>query len=229
MPPRNPTPEDIALPGIGGPRPVAGYDVSAFGQGGQAIARGIQTLGAGIEKGAQEVAQVKLYQDRQAVENGLMTLSNAYINNRNQFSLSTDPADLDNWRKANDDARTKFNGLVPQPNTPLGAHAAGKADHMAGEETFRITQRHHALATSQAEADSLQDIDNLRNTTTPASLDATGKPDITRQTQLEGVHARIDQRLANGTLTPERAQVYKQHASTTYGESEIRAVVAAGN
>src|SRR5258705_3521309 len=146
MPPRNPTPEDIALPGIGGPRPVAGYDVSAFGQGGQAIARGVQTLGAGIEKGAQEVAQVKLYQDRQAVENGLMTLSNAYINNRNQFSLSNDPADLDNWRKANEDARTRAGALFPPPATPLGAHAAGKADLMAGDGKPPSTPPRHTLA-----------------------------------------------------------------------------------
>src|SRR6266478_4252825 len=103
MPRETPTPEDIPLPNVQGARPVAGYDVSAWGQGAQAMARGVQTLGGDIQKSAQDIAETTTFQHKQAVEGGLNTLSNAYLTNRNQFSFSNDPADLDNWQKANED------------------------------------------------------------------------------------------------------------------------------
>src|SRR5882762_8178413 len=64
MPRATPTPEDIPLPGVQGQRPVAGYDVSAWGQGAQAIAKGVQTLGADVQKSAQDIAEVHTYRAR---------------------------------------------------------------------------------------------------------------------------------------------------------------------
>jgi hypothetical protein len=63
---KTPTPEDIQLPGIQGPRPVAGYDVSPLAAGGQALARGTQQLGAGIEQGANQIAEAEMYRARNA-------------------------------------------------------------------------------------------------------------------------------------------------------------------
>src|SRR5258706_3042577 len=64
MPRATPTPEDIPLPNVQGARPVAGYDVSAWGQGAQAIAKGVQTLGTDVQKSAQDIAEVQTYRAR---------------------------------------------------------------------------------------------------------------------------------------------------------------------
>ena len=64
MPRQFPTLEDIDLPNVQGARPVASYDVSAWGQGAQAIAKGVQTLGTDVQKSAQDVAEVQTYRAR---------------------------------------------------------------------------------------------------------------------------------------------------------------------
>lgn len=55
MPTRFPTPEDIQLPNIGGPRPVAGIDVSGYGRGAQALAESGRTLGKDVQSIAQDI------------------------------------------------------------------------------------------------------------------------------------------------------------------------------
>src|SRR2546422_1008658 len=64
MPRARPTFEEINLPNVGGPRPVASYDVSAFGQGAQALAKSVVSLGQDIQKGAKDIAEVTAYRDR---------------------------------------------------------------------------------------------------------------------------------------------------------------------
>src|SRR5579885_2207597 len=224
MPSRFPTPDDVPLPGIQAGRPVAAYDASGYGRGAQALAQGVSNLGQGVQKAADDVVALRTWQDQQAVENDLMTLSNAYLQNRNQYQFSNDPADIDNWRKANEDARNRFNQIVPPSTTPLGRHAALKADVLNNEESLRVTERNHALRTSMAEADTLVDIDNLRNS---ATYDPSARPDVTEGALLESVHTKIDRRRDNGFLTPEKAELYKQHAATTFVEAKVRAAIKA--
>src|ERR1700678_974965 len=187
---KTPTPMDISLPNVGGARPVAGYDVGAFGVGGQALARGGERLGAGIENSAEQIAAKATEMQRQSVQTGLSNLSTAYVQNRNQYSLSNDPADLTNWQNANKAAETKFNTSTPDPSTPLGAHAQSQGGLMAAEEGLRISERGKAIASSTAEAGILQNIDSLAADTV---YDPSGKPDLASGIRMQSLHADIVQ------------------------------------
>src|SRR5258705_13526523 len=123
MPGKFPTLEDIDLPNVQGARPVASYDVSGFGRGAEALARGVQTLGGDIQKSAQDVAAVQLHRERQAVENGKIGLATELVNNRAQFEDSNDPTVKTQWDAANQASYHKYRSQIPAPaGTPLADH-----------------------------------------------------------------------------------------------------------
>lgn len=225
MPTRFPTQEDIQLPSVQANRPVAAIDVSPYGQGTQALAKGVQNLGQGIEKGAEDINQAQIQQHTRTVENGLMDLSTSYIANRNQFGLSNDPNDIKNWQTSNEDARKRFNSAIEGVTPALAQHAAGRAGMMDAEEGFRVHEHNHTVQSSQAHADSRGDIDNLAaSVVIPDDL---SRPDPTREENLRGVQARIDQRRAAGLLTNDQASQFNQHAGERYHAAQTLAFVKA--
>src|SRR5258706_2030762 len=127
MPRATPTPEDIPLPNVQGARPVAGYDVSAWGQGAQAIAKGVQTLGADVQKSAQDIAEVHTYRARNSA---LLAQDNALgdaIQLRDKYQpggekYTPDPAGLTQSYQTDLDAIAEKH-LSTIPEGPLRDHA----------------------------------------------------------------------------------------------------------
>lgn len=222
--PKTPTPQDIDVPNVSGARPIVGFDVSPLARGGQALAHGIETLGKGISGGAEDILKAQTEKQRLSVENGLMGLSTEYVKNRNQYSVSNDPADLDRWQAANKAAEEKFNTTTPPPNTPLGAHAQAKKGLVSEEENLRIAERGKTIATSQAHADVMADIEGIAADT---RYDPSGKPDLASGQRLQSLYSKIDSHSKAGLITPEKAETYRQHAITRLVQAEIGAGTAA--
>lgn len=226
MPSRTPTLEDIQLPNIGGPRPVAGIDVSGYGRGAQALAQSGIAVGKDIQSVAQDVNEYTTHMQTQAVQNGLMDLSTSYINNRNQFAFSNDPQAVTDWQNANQDARNRAVdaiGKVAPPGSPLFQHFSGRAGLMQAEEDSHITNRTHELESSQSHADRLQDIEGLRITTPNPD----GHFDPTEEERLRGVGDRISTDFKAGRLTSLQAQQLWQHATSTFTSAQLGALANA--
>lgn len=223
MPGAYPNLEDVSATNVQGARPVAAIDPSGYGRGTQALAKGVQSLGGDITKSADDIAAEQIEVHKRTVDNALTDLSTSYINNRNQFGLSNDPNDIANWQTANQDARTRFNTATGGVTPALAQHAQSRAGMMDAEEGFRVHTRGHEIQSSQAEADTLQESENLAGSV--KSYDMSGRPDPTRTAQIQGMHSRIDERERQGLMSPLKAEQYRQHFVTKYGDATLTALI----
>lgn len=112
---RFPTLEDVPVPNAGGARPVAGYDVSPFARGAQALAQGVQNLGQGIEKGAQTIQEYEMAKMRNDALLAQDQIIGDVYKAREDFKHDTGYEDLtDRWDKRVGDIVQKGIQSIPE-------------------------------------------------------------------------------------------------------------------
>src|SRR6266849_4368089 len=223
MPPRNPTLEDVPLPNVQGARPVASYDVSAWGQGAQSIAKGMQTLGGDIQKGAQDVAEVQLYRERQAVENGKIGLVTQLLNNRAQFEDSNHPNVKTQWDAANKASYDKYRAQIPAPaGTALADHFDAHADQLLAHENLLSTKRQRAVDSDFAVSDISSTLNTLRKS---VKFNPGETPDATIDAAISGIHTKIDNAVARNLLTAEHGELLKQRSAKAVADQFVADMV----
>ncbi len=222
-----PTPQDIELPGVQGQRPIAGYDLGPAARGAQALARGVETLGQGVTKSAEDIAGAEIAKRQADVQNGLMQHSATLIQNRAKYSNSNDPNDIDRWEADNAAARDKLNAALPPPVTALGAHGYGRADHMDAEEDLRIATRRREVSSSTTKADLEDHAENIRSSVT---YDPTHLQDAAREEQLRAYYDKVDSAVARRDISPLEGQHYRRSMAQKVLDAEIHATyIAAEN
>jgi hypothetical protein len=160
MPP--PTPQDIPLPQIGGARPVAGYDVSGYAQGAQALARSGQQLGAGLEHAGSQLFEEQLYQDR----NDLLLRQRQANADAHQYiaSVRNDPNATP--EQVNAQLGTIYDNYAPPGGGPRGQHYQAMTAGVRAETVDQFGQYYHNRKSNEMRADFLDRINQLQNTTT---------------------------------------------------------------
>lgn len=236
MPGGAPTPQDIGLPQIGGPRQVAGYDVSGYAQGAEALARSGQQLGAGIEHAGQEIGQEEMYRARnQALLTQDQLLGDA-IQYRDQAKRN--PAlTPDEYNAGLDELVNKHIANVPAG--PMRDHALARTQIPIAREKASFNDQYTALQANDKRADFIDRINQLQNSTT-------WEPNPLHESQVQILAQQIGEAKDQGFLRPTEAEhywrslgngVYYEHyrkgiaqggAARAQAEAELEAANTAG-
>ena len=213
MPGGAPTPQDIGLPQIAGPRQVAGYDVSGYAQGAEALARSGQQLGAGIEHAGQEIGQEEMYRARnQALLTQDQLLGDA-IQYRDQAKRN--PAlTPDEYNAGLDELVNKHIGNVPAG--PMRDHALARTQIPIAREKASFNDQYQALQTSNFRAGIDDEINDVINTTGM-------HPDPLHQAKMEQLATKIDIAAQQGLILPtEREKLARRMVQGVYDTSYLR-------
>jgi hypothetical protein len=160
MPP--PTPQDIPLPQIGGPRPVAGYDVSGYAQGAQALARSGQQLAAGLEHAGSQLFEEQLYQDR----NDLLLRQRQANADAHQYVASARNNPDATPEVVNNDLAAIYDNYAPPGGGPRGQHYQAMTAGVRAETVDQFGQYYHNRRANEMRADFIDRINELQNTAT---------------------------------------------------------------
>lgn len=223
MPSRTPTLEDVQLPNIGGPRPVAGIDVSGYGRGAQALARSGEVLGQDIQKSASEIAETTMYQQRNNALLAQDKILGGAIGLREKYKHDTDYTTLQ------DRYNTDLNTLVEdglkdlKPGSPLYNHVSARLQIPLAHERSSIEEQAFAGKRQDAHADLYN-----RGTDLIESTDANFNNDPLQANRVQTYNQIADNYVANGLMTPLEAAQHKQRLWTGIADAEARARIEQG-
>lgn len=206
---KQPTPEDINVPAPNAARPVASYDVSAWGQGAQALAHGEQALGQGVEAVGQDLVAVQVEKDRRSIENAKTGLATDYINNRAKYEEDNGPDVKARWDADNQAALQNRSKGLPTSG-PLAEHWQATTGEMTASEGLMSSKKQHAVSGDIAVSGITA---NLNTAITSYKRDPNDDADPTHTALLQGIHAQIDNAERDGHMTREQAEVAKQHTA----------------
>ena len=221
-----PTPENIEIPGLRGERPIASYDLGPAARGAQALAHGVEALGTGITKSAEDIAGAVVAKRQNDVQNSLMNYSNAVLQLRAQHSDDNDSQSITNWQAERQQLRDQFNAATPPPTTALGAHAHGRADRIDAQEDLSIATRQRQVASSETKAQIDEDISRIGGMVTYNPADPHGQ-DAALDEALNAHDAKIQSGVDHRELTPLEAEHYRKRAAQRVLDAQIHAVRSA--
>jgi hypothetical protein len=199
---RTPTPMDISLPNVGGARPVAGYDVSAFGAGGQALARGGERLGAGIENSAEQIAAAQAEQARQQHNIATAQALTEKTALDGKFIGDTGFDDLADRRQAASAAITD-KWAATMPPGPIRQNFVATQSLRDAQEGLKGTEAAFKGKASTALANVDQDYGTLIR-------DIPRMSDTDVSARIDAHNNLVDDLGHNGYLTPDQVQLKKQ-------------------
>jgi hypothetical protein len=220
MPRATPTPEDIPLPGVQGQRPVAGYDVSAFGQGAQAIAKGVQTLGTDVQKSAQDVAEVQTYRARNSALLAQDKILGDAIGLREKYKHDQDFGTLQ------ERYNTDLDGLVDQgiqnvPQGPLRDHVMARLQIPIAHERASVEDQVFQGRRQNAHADIYDRQKSLVETAPPFD-------DPLHTAKINSFKDIADEYGRQGLLTPLEVAQHKQQLGADLADARARARIDLG-
>jgi hypothetical protein len=201
-------------------RPVAGYDVSAWGQGAQAIAKGVQTLGADVQKGAQDVAEVETYPARNSALLAQDKILGDAINLREKYKHDQDFGTLQ------ERYNTDLDGLVDQgiqnvPQGPLRDHVMARLQIPLSRERASIEEQTFNGRRQNAHADIFNRQKNLIERTGPFD-------DPVHTARIDSFKDIADEYGRQGLLTPLEVAQHKQQLGVDLGDARARARIDLG-
>jgi YD repeat-containing protein len=215
-----PTLEDVPLPGVQGPRPVAGYDVSGYGRGAQALAQGVSNLGQGIEKSAQQIQEFNLYKLRNSALLAQDQILGDAINLREKYKHDQNFDTLqDRYGKDLDDLVQK--GISNVPEGPLRDHVQARLQIPLARERASVEEQAFTGRKQGAHADLYDRANSLVQTTGPYE-------DPLHTAQVESFNSRADEYGTQGLMTPIEVQEHKQKLALRLADARARSRIDLG-
>lgn len=214
---KTPTAMDIALPQVGGARPVAGYDVSAFGAGGQALARGGERLGQGIEQGAADIAAKQTEQLRQQADNAKTGFATDLLGLREKYQNDPDYTTVkQRWDGEAEALRQKY--VSGFPSGPIRDHMEGSTGQLRASESLLSSEKAFKGASDASLAGISQSLSTAIQTYKRDPADAN---DPTHSALVSGIHSQIDNAVANNFITRERGELLKEKSAKAIADRHM--------
>ncbi len=216
----SPTPDDIQLPGLQGARPVASYDVSPWGHGAAALSQGVSTLGQGIEKGAEQIHELDMYQKRNQALMAQDSIIGDVVKLREKYKHDTDYSTLtDRWDKDVGDIVQK--GIQTVPEGPIRDHVTARLQIPLARTRDQVEEYAYRGRADDAHSDLYTRQKNLVETAGPGD-------DPLHNAQMEQFNTQADQYVAGGLITRTQAQKMRQDTAAMVAEARVRARIDQG-
>ena len=214
-------------PGIG-PRPVASVDVSGFARGGQALAEGIRTAGAGLAKVGQGIGEFTLDRNRwdyakahAQLATGAIDVSEDLAKDRNYSNDASGKAMPARYADRYKQLQSSSAELIQDPR--MRERFISQTAPLVEQHVKRAEDHARNLENNASVAYVEQQGDNIINK-------AVASPDDATRTQLIEAHTRlIDGLVAKGAKTPTEGVAMKQAWAHQYATADGLAAVNSGD
>jgi hypothetical protein len=208
---KTPTAEDVPNVAFQGDRPVATYDVSAWGQGAQALARGVQNLGQGVEVAATDIAHKVVDQEKsQAILGENVGLGKA-IELRQKYKDRTDYGTFPQ-EHADDLAKITSDATAGLPDGEIKDHVLARLQIPFAHERAAVAEQARNVERQVHSAYRAQSADFIVN-----NVGADDNDQMTGS-QLHSFGDTVDYDVEHGRITPEQGRLEKRNLAFRVAE-----------